>query len=495
MTGLRRRLLGTLGLIAVYGALNAVPLPGLDPKLATVTGSLSILGVGITTSASAFLWVEVVAMIVPRWRRLRLSFAGRAKLDRTVMIVTMALGAMQIFGVILSLEHLLDTEPTFQRLDGNGEAVVGLCLYAGMLIAFFLARTMSKLGLVNGFVLMTAIQSFRGVIAPTAHDWSGAVGSPHPWALLSAFILPLAATLACLPEQELEPALPEPLADFELPVPASSAEPVAIVVWILGLPTALSAFSQGAVGPLQALTWRFGHNALLRVALGCLFAGLMCWAYGRARNVRRLFSSVIGDAIAERLATRALRRSIAPTLLFIVTLTLSELLLSTLFDMSNLVLLLPTAAVVVLDFAAALRVHHSGEWTCAWRDPRPYAFTAVRRLLQREGIDSRALSRAQNTLFRVFCPYALSEVWVPTAEAARATELIEAAFRAPSAQGVEPEADYLEPSVKHAARSRKRLYLLGAVAVASCLMTLAVLPFTYERAVGHSPPRAAESPR
>ena len=494
MTELRRRLLGTLGLIGAYGVLSVVPLPGIDPKLSATAGPmLSLLALGIATSTSAFLWVEIVALLIPRWRRLRLSLTGRAKLDRAVVIVTMALGAMQIFGVMLALEHLLGSVQPAQTLDGNTQALIGLSMFAGVLISFFLARTISKLGLVNGFVLLSLLQALRGVKAPVAeHAWSGALDSAHPWALLSAFILPIVATAVCFPKRAVT-AHPEPLADFELPVPASSMQPVAMAVALLGLPTSLSLFFRDQMAPVEAFVWRFGHNPVLRLVLSAVLAGVLWLALSRARNVRAVFAPVVGDAIAERLAMRARRASLAPTFLFVVTLVQSELLLTKLFDVSNAAPLLPAVVVLVIDLLAAFEVHRLGEWQCAWRDPRPYAFPAVRRLLHREGIDSRALFSAQNTLYRVFSPFVLTEVWVPKAEAARATGLIEAAFHTPSAQGIEPEAGYFEPSVEHAAASRKRLYLLGALAVAACVMTLSVFPITYARAARHSPPPAAES--
>src|SRR5437016_9325271 len=104
--GLRRRMLGTGALLAIFGVLHLVPLPGLDPKQALAAGPLaSLMAIGISTSASAFVTVELAALLWPRWRRLRLSLAGRATLDRAVVFVVMALGAMQVFGVVLSIEH------------------------------------------------------------------------------------------------------------------------------------------------------------------------------------------------------------------------------------------------------------------------------------------------------------------------------------------------------------------------------------------------------
>jgi len=472
--GLRRRLLGTLALLAIFGVLGLMPLPGIDPKQAIALGSrMSLLAIGVAPCASAFVTVEWAALLWPGWRRHRLSLAGREKLDRAVGIVSLALGAMQVFGVVLAIEHLNDTDPKIPLLQGNAEAFVGLSLFIGILLAFFLARAISKLGLLNGFSVLTWLQAMR---LSTVHGDTSAASTPghdpHPVALLCAFVLPLLATAVCFSKRKVTDGESEALAPFELPVPASSMHPSAFVVALLAMPAALSMFFPNAMRPLLSWLGQFGENPWMRAALTLCVGVVLLWAFGRPSRVRALYARAVGTNAAPKLAQRAFRDSIAPTLLLLLTLALSELLIETEFEIRNLTPLIPTGVAIFIDLVAAMRLHASGDWACAWRDPRPYVFPVVQRVLRSSEIPARELSLAQTTLFRIFAPYALSEVWVPAPLAAQATTLIEERLGASNDEQLEVEASELEESDERGGQRRRRLYWLAALAVVACVATL-----------------------
>jgi len=387
----------------------------------------------------------------------------------------MALGAMQVFGVVLSLEHLNDVDARVPLLQGNSEALVGFSLFAGILIALFTARAISKLCIVNGFSVLILLRELR---LSNVHADAGAAASasvshtPHPWAMLLGFVLPVLATVACFPARASGRSDPEALAPFELPAPASSMHPSAFVVSVLGLPAALAMFSADAARPLLSWLARFGGNPWLRAVLTLAFGMLLLCAFSRPGRVRALFSRAVGEGAATKLAQQAFREAIAPTLLYLLTLALSDLLLETELDISRLTPLIAAAVAITLDFMVILRVHRSGNWACAWRDPRPYVFPVVQRVLRRSEIAAREVSLAQATLFRIFGPFALTEVWVPAPLVARATELIEAALAPGSEAQLEAEASDLAEHPERTQQRRKRLAVLTALAALACLATV-----------------------
>src|SRR5262245_46989704 len=103
-----RRLAVTLLLAPITVlALEHVPLPGVDVtafRLELAGGwlapspNLSVLALGIAPLLSAFLVVELAALLVPRWSRLRHGgFEGRAKLARATLLVALVLACAQAY--------------------------------------------------------------------------------------------------------------------------------------------------------------------------------------------------------------------------------------------------------------------------------------------------------------------------------------------------------------------------------------------------------------
>ena len=236
------------------------------------------------------------------------------------------------------------------------------------------------------------------------------------------------------------------------------------------MPAALAHFMPKAMRPLLATAEEYARNPFVLTALALAFGALLCWAFARPRLLRSVFSRVVAEPAATRIAERAFRRSLAPSLLFVVALTASQLLLAEFVEISIVVQYLPLLTVIVLDGVSAWRLHRTGSWARAWRDPRPHVAAAARILLRRADIESRALSQRQNTLLRVFAPYVLTEIWVPEADAARASELLEAAFSANGEPGESLEADEPAPDPERLARDQWRTRTLALLVIVGCVV-------------------------
>jgi hypothetical protein len=359
-------------------------------------------------------------------------------------------------------------------LEVKIEAWIAVCLFAGLSVAFFIARAISKFGLLNGFSVLTLLEVLRysKTYANGGAAFAGVRRGSQPWTVLCAVLLLVVATVACFPASSVRNDQTERASAFALPVPASSMQPLAIVLGLfnflaLAFPEAMSS-SHSWLRLLVESPWA---RAGLTLGVGML----LLWAFSRPRHVSAAFSPWVGEAPAGGLARRVLRNSIIPTLLFLFILALSESLPPSLFDLRSMVLLIPTAVVIVLDLVAAVQVHRRGAWACVWRDPRPYAFPVVERLLRGSDIPVRGLSLAQASLFRIFAPYALTEAWVPAPLAARASELIEGAFSAGGQAHSEMDASDLDEHPEHAAMRRKQLYQLAALAAVAALACVATV--------------------
>ena len=154
------RLAITLGVpLVLMAAARGVPLPGVPAELMGSPGRQGVVlgpfALGVMPVLSAYWFVEVVAFFVPRWSRLRHgSPAGRAKLERAVRAVAFVLVSLQAIAMALSLRDLGD-EP-FGAAVSISMPLVTVTLIGGLCIAFVAAEWISRRGLANGWVVLSA---------------------------------------------------------------------------------------------------------------------------------------------------------------------------------------------------------------------------------------------------------------------------------------------------------------------------------------------------
>lgn len=162
MTPLWRRILALVATVALLAALRVMPLPGLNPDVATPWDlSLPSVGwLGITPWVSAFLLVELFATIVPAWRPLRSS--GRGILLRWTVGLWLVFAVLQALSSAYSLEALrfqyamLVLEPGWSfrwTVVGSMVAASGLTMLACIWNHRYGLTTGLALAWVAGFVL------------------------------------------------------------------------------------------------------------------------------------------------------------------------------------------------------------------------------------------------------------------------------------------------------------------------------------------------------
>lgn len=207
------KVLFTFAALAIFRALSAVPLPGLDMEvynavvaqrsasdanflLTLVSGgnldTPSIVGLGIGVYITASIVVQLLTSIIPRLEQLSQDGTrGRYVLDRLTRFITLPLSLIYSFGYLVLLQQqgqgqlpLIPFDASFSKL-----AFMTLVLTAGSLFIMWLAELVSEYGIANGASLMimfgilaalpTYIQIDIESIAPVAIIREAINGNPQ----------------------------------------------------------------------------------------------------------------------------------------------------------------------------------------------------------------------------------------------------------------------------------------------------------------------------
>jgi hypothetical protein len=159
---------------------SAVDWAGLQP--------ISLFALGITPAISAFLLVELAALIVPRWRPLRRGGpSARARLGSATVSVALVLALVQSWMIA---DYMLSMPP----LAHLSRWLLIVSFTGGALVVTFVALLISRYGLGNGFAVL--LLAGHGALAYRAvHFLSGGTADPKPiLAFLTAIVLAAIAT-------------------------------------------------------------------------------------------------------------------------------------------------------------------------------------------------------------------------------------------------------------------------------------------------------------
>lgn len=161
------RLLLTLFLLALYAFARSVPLPFVDriavwefARAAQVPGTVErtgILALGLTPLITGFLLVELFALAASPGRRLRKGgTAGRAKLNRAALLVSLGVSAVQAIGISLFLKSAASPggAPLMTYQGWLATPVLVITLAAVTAGLFALGLFLSEYGIGNGFALL-----------------------------------------------------------------------------------------------------------------------------------------------------------------------------------------------------------------------------------------------------------------------------------------------------------------------------------------------------
>src|SRR5438876_1399901 len=181
---LRRRVLFTAVVLALYRLGSWMPAPGVDSAAVknyftnqggTVLGLLnlfsgsalsrfSIFALGIMPYVTASIILQLLAVVVPKLEALQKEGeAGYAKINQYTRYLTVALAALQSLGYVLLFTRTSSTAGGGHVLNTNAGRIVLIVvtLTAGTALLMWLGELITKRGIVNG----VSILIFASIIA------------------------------------------------------------------------------------------------------------------------------------------------------------------------------------------------------------------------------------------------------------------------------------------------------------------------------------------
>ncbi len=174
---LRRRILATVGILALFRLLAAIPIPGIDGvELAKFFGSnqffgllnvfsggglanLSIVMLGVGPYITASIIMQLFTMMSPRLKAMYQEEGelGRRKFSQYSRLLSVPLALLQAFGFIV----LLQKQGVVADLNSFSLAVNVLVVTTGSVILMFLGELITEFGIGNGVSLLI----FGGIVA------------------------------------------------------------------------------------------------------------------------------------------------------------------------------------------------------------------------------------------------------------------------------------------------------------------------------------------
>src|SRR3954467_7614105 len=181
---LRRRLIFTAGVLAVYRFGSFVPAPGVDQKalsglvgggvlglLNLFSGSalsrFSLFALGIMPYVTASIIFQVLAVVVPSLERLQKEGeAGYAKITQYTRYLTVALAAAQATGYAFLFKSQANAIP---NANAGRLIIIILTLTAGTTLLMWMGEQITKRGIGNGISLLI----FASILAYAPQGLSG----------------------------------------------------------------------------------------------------------------------------------------------------------------------------------------------------------------------------------------------------------------------------------------------------------------------------------
>lgn len=519
--GAGSRLAFTLLPLLVFLFARQVTLPGVDrerlEQIHVSTDPYSIVALGIAPLMTAALLVEIVALIVPRWRHLRHGgTAGRGKLQRATNILTVALAVFQGYA-------------TAMHLQGNGfvpdagilpTMFITTTLVGGVMLVKLIADFITSRGLANGYgvvlgawCILDTVQTIwaRRQVA-TLTDLVGILGRTAVFVAWTWFVVeklrpvptsaptnpsanaktagesdgenPYAAPNESKRDGERGEAQEQP-GLVDLPTPASGVLPYTMTKSLLMFPLVAS-----SIPGMAALALRLQDEivyGLVSISLLVSLTYVCAWMFHQPRRVaevyQRLHTSKNDRAQCEGDAREALRHATLHALLSMVGFLVLGLATKKYApDTANTGNIAITTAWVI-DLMREFRiVTKHRDLVAVWPEHRPYALFAARKALNDAGIFVHVRDERQRRLLQFEAPYLPMELFVPQNDAPQATSILENILQAKPVGTEEPEAPVAQAAPRRPLE-RRILLFLGVLTFLAILLSLPKMTPDAPRAV------------
>lgn len=294
---LARRIAFTIGALLIFRLGSQIPLAGISTQGGLLSsgavGRVSIFSLTLVPYLGAAIFVQLVSLV---WGRLsaleRAGEAGRRRIARYTLILTLLLAAFQAFGIASALQDIsgLVTEPGGWFLLSASVSMVG-----GVFFLIWLSEQITRHGIGNGIALVLSVSILISLPAEIATTIGllrqGAVSgnlvlfNVVVWVALAVAIVLVEGARRNVPVQYGARQVGKrllPPRDQVLPIKLNSAGfliPVTVTPWIFYLPLALATFAFGRTPWLAAAYEHIQFARPAHIILGSITIFVLAFIY------------------------------------------------------------------------------------------------------------------------------------------------------------------------------------------------------------------------
>ncbi len=447
-----RRLAISLGVMLAAALSDQVLLPGVDPFIREslelsgmppdVDLALSVFSLALNPLLAAFVIVELAALLIPRWRRLRTGGPrARSHLRSAALQLGLVLAFIQSLGMTRFYSSFnFEGRTLFSGPNALPMPALMLLLVGGVLLLHLLTVLVDKVGLGNGY----AVVLLGLALAPAFRTASYVLDLMRQGLVTSATVGLLVVGLAAVvwaTARLLRGRLPGVGSSTErprwLPLPASGLAPVALAGAVLAVPAildnllGLTLFSEVSRMLESSVLL---HSAVFFVLSTLLTAGFSV-LFHQPQRVGALWAALTAKDEPERgvvharvvLRARELLPTAAAWSLAFTALGWVPALLARIYLQIPLpsILALHLGVAIMLDLLDEARMRRAGTWVSAWPVHRSYEVEPALAALSAAGIPAWARGACARATLQFFGPYFPIDLMVPPDRAEEAHALLE----------------------------------------------------------------------
>lgn len=424
-------------LAVVHAGTSSMLLPGTE-ELAMLLlagggqldGQLSVFALGIMPFVSAFLVIELAALLVPRWRPLRIGGpAGRARLTRATIILGVLFTLAQSWFMATWLVNLAAGDPMSGYSPGLTQppglastALLAITLAGGVMALWILAGLVSRYGLGNGISVLL----FAGITGVPASLWSMREATPEnagagAEAGITIALLGIAlCALIAVTSRVLRTRAGGPLG---LRLPTCGIVPMTEANALLALPASILALA-GATGAMAGAAAWMPDGIAIRLALVAALAVGFSLLFSRPSLTAGHVRAVDAGAAEQRAGAFWLATSVSAAYVAGIA-GLAWLLARWAPPSLQDAMWMAVCTAIVMDLVSEWRARRRcRDLVAVWPVHRVQLADVAVRALQDAGIGAHTRGRYHRSLLYFFGPFVPIEIMVPAERAEEAASLM-----------------------------------------------------------------------